>query len=284
MLFLPVWFTLSITSSLASTAFNFLSRYLLKDGDDATAYAWYNEALRFVIFFGLAFFDWRIIITPYSLLLFVLVGLSEFIGGYFYMKMHAYNELSISTILYRTRLVWVAIISFFFLGEQLQMVDYLGILIIFFGVTLTAAPKKLFIDKGVKYASLAGFVVAINVVLIKMLLPYGSPAVINTAMAIPAIFLFPLFMKHAATRITTLFKTNVVLKTLAVILSVAQLLIFTFALQFGDASKVNAVYQSMMVISVLAGIIFLKERRDIGKKLLGAGITIVGVVLLTLSW
>jgi len=40
-------------------------------------------------------------------------------------------------------------------------------------------------------------------------------------------------------------------------------------------------YQGMMVLSVLGGIILLKERKDILKKLVGTAVTIVGVILLT---
>ncbi|HZE87526.1 MAG TPA: DMT family transporter [Methylomirabilota bacterium] len=283
MFLFPTWLLLSFLIGISSNAYNFLNRFLLKDGDDPTAYAWYNEILRFVVFGFFAIFNWQAVITPYSLLLFLLVGLTEFIGGYWYMKMHAYSHLSISSILYRSRLIWVALIAFLVTGEQLHLFGYLGIAIVFLGVSLTVAPKKIFIDKGAMYANLCAFIVAVNIVLVKMLTPFGSPVVINFAMALPSVILYPLFVRSSKTRMKTLLKTNIALKTFAVFLSIIQLFLFTLAVRIGDVSKVNAVYQGMIIFSVLAGIIFLKERENIAKKLIGATITIIGVVLLSFS-
>src|SRR6266480_2941236 len=103
MFLLPTWLILSILTGFASNSYNFLNRFLLKDGDDPISYAWYTEVLRFILFSFFAIFDWKFVITSESLFILMLVGLSEFISVYFYMKMHAYNDLSISTILSRTR-------------------------------------------------------------------------------------------------------------------------------------------------------------------------------------
>lgn len=283
MFLLSSWFILSVLTGLASNGFNFLNRFLLRNGDDATAYAWYLELIRVLIFGTLAIFDWHLVITPYSLFLFILLGLTEFIGTYWYMKMHAYSDLSISSILSRTRMIWVPIIAFFLINETLDLLDYIGILIIFLGISLTMAPKKLMVDKGAIYANLSAFIVAINIIITKMLLPYGSNGVILVALALPSVILFPLFMKNEKARITTLFKTNILLKTFSIGLSIAAIYLFMLAIRVGDASKVNAVYQGMMIFAVLAGIIFLRERENIVKKLIGATITIVGVVLLSFS-
>ncbi|HSA84319.1 MAG TPA: DMT family transporter [Patescibacteria group bacterium] len=280
---LPLWFILAVITGLASVCFNFINRVVLKDGDDPTAYAWYTEFLRFFVFGILVFFDWHIILTPYSILLFVLLGLTELFSVYWYMKMHAYSHLSISAIISRTRLIWVPLLAFFLVNEQLHLPDYIGILIIFVGISVTMAPKKMFIDKGALYANLSAFMIALNIVIAKMLLPYGSNAVINFTLVLPSVFLFPLLMKNPQARIKTLLKTNLGLKTLAVSFSIVVLFLFVVALRHGDASKINAVYQSMMVFTVLAGIIFLKEREHIVKKLIGATVTIVGVVLLSFS-
>jgi drug/metabolite transporter (DMT)-like permease len=283
MFILPTWFILSILTGLTSNGFNYLNRLLLRDGDDGTAYAWYMQILRVAAFGTLALFDWHIILTPYSIFLFALLGLTEFIGTFLYMKMHTYSDLSISSILSRTRLIWVPIIAFFLINENLNSNDYVGILVIFAGVSLTMAPKKLLADKGAIYANVSAFVIAINIVITKMLLPYSSNSVLMIALALPSIFLYPLFMKNAQQRIHTLFKTNILMKTFSIGLGLVSIYLFLAAIRFGEASKVNAVYQGMLIFSVIAGIIFLKERENIWRKLIGATITVVGVVLLSFS-
>ena len=277
---LPLWLILAVITGLLSNLYNFINRYLLKYSDDSTVYAWYTEFVRFVIFGFFAIFTWKLLLNSQVLLAIILVGLTEFIGGYFYMKMHSNAHLSISTILTRTRLIWVPIIGFFFLHESLKYSDYLGILIIFVGVSTIMAPKKLFVDKGALYANLSTFFIAGNVVLLKLAVPFASIAVINMFQALPGAILYPFFMKNVRVRIKSLSQTKLLLKTTAALISVAQLFVFVYALNFGEASKINAVYQGMLVFGVLAGIIFFKERDDIVKKLIGAAITIVGVLIL----
>jgi uncharacterized membrane protein len=72
------------------------------------------------------------------------------------------------------------------------------------------------------------------------------------------------------------------LKFLTIGLNIVSLFFFGLAMQHGEASKVNAVYQGMMVFAVLAGILFLRERTNIPKKITGTAITLIGVVLLSL--
>lgn len=283
MFFLSSWIILAVLTGAASNIYNFINRYLLKGNDDATAYAWYTEIIRFIVFSLFAIFDWKLIINQQSFLILLFLGLTEFLGGYFYMKMHSYNQLSISTILSRTRLIWVPILGFFLIHEALRINDYVGILIIFFGVSTIMAPKKLFIDKGAMYANVNAFVIALNVIILKIALPYASISVLNAVMALPSIFLFPFFMRQATNRMRTFIKIKPWLKCTAILISILQLYLFTLALRFGDASKINAVYQGMFVFSVLAGIIFLREREGIFRKLSGAAITVLGVVLLSFS-
>src|SRR5579872_6293473 len=98
MLSLPLWLILAVITGLLSNLYNFINRYLLRDSDDSTVYAWYTELVRFVVFGLFAIFTWKLLLNTQVLLAIIFVGLTEFIGGYFYMKMHRYAHLSISTI------------------------------------------------------------------------------------------------------------------------------------------------------------------------------------------
>ena len=278
------WITLSILAGLASNAFNFISRYLLKNQEDSTAYAWFFEFVRFLFFILAAItVDRKVIFTEQSIVLFLLLGLTEWISVYWYMKMHEHSHLSISAILSRTRLIWIPIIAFFLIQERLKLSEYAGIIILFFGLSIVLSPKKFFVDKGASYANLSAFMIALNTVITKMALPYGSNSIVNAAITgIPALF-FPFLMKDSAIRMKKIFQHNLLLKLLAVGVNIISVYLFTAALRIGDSGKVNAIYQGMLVTSILAGIIFLKERNDIGKKLIGATITIVGVIILSSS-
>ncbi len=280
---LPLWLIFSILQGLTSNAFNFLSRYVLRGEDDSTAFAWFLQLTRFVVFFTTAIlFNWKLVINTQSIFILLLIGLTECIATYLYMKMHVYSELSISTILSRTRMLWIPVFAFFIVGEHLRLMDYIGIAILFLGVSLVSSPKKMFVDRGAKYANIAAIIIALNIVLFKFAIPYASSSVLLAAFSFPSILILPFFMKNARKRILINMRQNVFPKFLAITLNIISLIFFAYAMKDGEASKVNAVYQGMLVFSVLAGIIFLHERTNITMKLIGTFITIIGVIMLSL--
>lgn len=278
---IPLWITLSILAGIGSNILNFFSRYILKDGGDATAWAWTYEFLRLLIFIPFLFFDNKLILTFESAVILFLIGITEFISVYLYMKMHQYTHLSISTIISRTRLVWIPIIAFLFFGERLTSLQYAGIVILFLGLSIAVAPRRLFLDKGAMYANSAAFMIAINTILIKEATPFASASIIMIFFSLPSVILFPLLMKNAKRRLITNNLNNVLPKLSGVISNVIASFLLIAALNIGDVSRVNALYQGMMIMGVLAGIIFLKERQDVIKKLVGTAVTIIGVILLT---
>ena len=150
----------------------------------------------------------------------------------------------------------------------------------FVGLSIAISPKKFFLDKGAINANIAAMFIALNIIVLKSLTPYGSAPVIMVALSLPSFFLFPLVMKNPKQRIIKTLKTNMPLKLLAFVFNLVATYLLVIALQKGPASVVNAIYQGMLILSVIAGIILLKERHDVFKKILGATITIVGLILL----
>ncbi len=279
---IPQWIILAALGGIASNFFNFVSRYALKDeSDDPNSWAFLFEFVRLVVFIVFLFFDFSLKWEFQTFHLLFWVGFTEFISVYLYMQMHKYSHLSISTIISRTRLVWIPLIAFLFFGEHLKLMEYLGIAILFIGLSIVVAPHKLFVDKGAIYANLAAFIIAINTILFKLSLPFASNSLILVAFCLPSVILFPIFMKNAKKRIIKGARKNLMLKLIGIVCNILSSYFIIWALHTGEVSKVNAIYQSMMIFSVLAGIIILKEKQDILKKLIGSIITIAGVILLT---
>ena len=161
---LPLWLIFSILQGLTSSGFNFISRYILRGNDDGTVFAWIMQMLRFIVFLPIAIlFDWKLIVSTESMIILLLLGISELLTSYFYMKMHEHSELSISSIISRTRIIWVPLLAFLIIGELLRPIDYIGIMILFIGVSVVSSPKKMFIDKGAKYANAAALTIALNI-------------------------------------------------------------------------------------------------------------------------
>ncbi len=275
------WIIFAALAGLASNLFNIINRHILKDQEDSTAFAWLAEMTRLLIAFFFVFFDFKLQFTASTILLLIFLSIWELLSVYVFMKMHAYSHLSISTIISRTRLIWIPIIAFMFLGETLAINEYFGIIILFFGLSIAVSPHKISMDKGVQYAYASAFIVAVLSILMKALSPVTSTSVLLIGMSYISALSLPLIMKNADHRIHHLLRKNVGLKLLAGIANTAAMYLYVYSLKIGPVSKVTAIYQGMMVVSILAGIILLKERQDIFKKLLGTAITLLGVFMLT---
>src|SRR6266568_8008515 len=155
------WVLIALVAGLASNLGNFLFRYVLREGDDATAYAWFHEAFRLFFFGIISLFSFHLIFDPKGLFYLLCLGVAEFLAAYTLMKMHAYSHLSISTIISRTRLIWVPLIAFILFHEALTLTEYLGIVVLFVGLSVASSPKKIITDKGLKFAYLSAFTIAL---------------------------------------------------------------------------------------------------------------------------
>ncbi len=275
------WITLAILGGIGSNVYNFLARHALKDGDDPTTLAWFFEAARFVIFGVLLFFERPPALTFYSFSMLLLIGVIEIFSIYFFTKMHSLSHLSISSIIIRLRLVWIPILAFFFIHETLSGHEYVGLLVLLVGIIFAGMPHKIAYDKGMRTAYIFSFVAALLAVAMKAASAVASPTLMMFAMSVPSVIIFPLIMKNSKKRIQSVFKRNAGVKIGITLLNSVSFYVYTFALVLGPISMTQAVYQSMMIISVLAGIIILKEREDVGRKILGTVITLCGIYIVT---
>lgn len=276
------WLIFAILAGIFSQLFNFLNRYVLKDGDDPMSLGWLAEFARFAVYLLFLPYNFHYDNLFNTFMLLIGLGVINVISVFVFFKMHSFADLSISSIVSRTRLMWVPLIAFFFLGEVLSVNQYIGIAILFTGLSVTVSPHKIFADKGVMYSFLTSIVVAFISVLMKALSPVASTSLIMVFMALPTVILLPLVMNNSINRIKNGLKKNLLLKLLAAGANLLAMFLTLLALkQGGPVSIVSGIYQAMMIISVLAGIIFLNERKDIRKKIIGSVITVVGIILLT---
>lgn len=275
------WFLLAVGAGLASNLANFTTRYLIKDDKDSASFSLSLEIFRVLVFGVIALFDFYINWSLRTILLLLVLGFIEPLAIYTFMKMHEHTHLSISSIISRSRMIWVAIIAFLFLGESLKLLDYIGIIVLFLGLSIAVAPNKIFVDKGIKISLLASIIAAIVVVLIKALSSDVSLPVMIVWMSLPSVSIIPLFMKNPKTRIKGFIQNKLHLKFLFNIFNFFAFYGYTLAIKYGSVSIVTAIYHGMIVFAVLAGIFFLQEREDMGKKIVGSIITALGVFLLS---
>lgn len=274
------WLILTILGGLASTVFNIFNRAALKTNGDSSVYGWWFELLRMLIFIGLFMLH---PVFPTDLLsyfwLFAL-GMVELVSIYFFMKAHQLTELSLSTIVIRLRLIWTPLFAYFLLGEHLQVSEYIGIFIVLVGVVIAISPNTLKIDRGVVITLISSFVLTVLSIIQKKTALIASPSLVMIAMSLPSVFILPLLIKNAKKRLSSIQKTSFMQNLIGTFFNVISMYCIISALRFESTSKVNTIFQSMMVVSLFFGIVFFHERKQVWQKILGTMITICGLFFL----
>lgn len=276
------WIFYAIAAGIATNVFHVVSRKTLRGNGDSTAFAWWFEVIRIFIFIPFLLFDFHLEYSIQSYVSLTLLGIAEVAFIYLLMRVHQLTEVSLSSIVSVLRLVWTPLLAFVFIAERLTTLEYLGIAVITLGIFVVASPRRIKTDKSQWILIVFSGVSAIIGILMKQASLYASSSVVMIAMAIPSIILLPLLMRNQFGRIikmgNDLFVTNVFVGLLSAISGY----LFLTAVRIGPTSVVISVYQGMILTSVFTGIIFLKERKDVGKKLVGMAITLCGMLLLTL--
>lgn len=273
------WFVLSVLAGLASNGFNITNRKALKDQGDSTAYGWWFEFVR------TSFFTLLLLTKPLPKLSFEmiiplsLVGISELFSVYVFMKMHAYTNLSISSVISRLRVIWSPLIAWFLVSERLTLPEYFGIVAIFIGIAVVTSPKEIKEDRGTKIALLFSFSSALLSTIMKGASAIASTELVIISQGILPLLILPILMKSSLSRIWSSVTYKFPQIALAGGFNIASSYLLVEALRASDASKAVGVYQAMTLFSVFYGIFILNERDKIARKIIGSIIVIIGVIL-----
>ena len=278
---MPLWVSLSLLAGLSSSVSNIFYRTTLKGEQDAALSTWLLQICRMAC--AIAFVIWlHITFTLQSVIILLCLGFVEIVGVYTYMRMHAMSALSVSSIIQRTRILWTAILAAIFVGEAFTPLEVAGLLILFVGVSVVAAPQKLREDKGILFAYVSAIMFSVTTVLIKATLSSIPPAAQVVGLAAPSIIVFPLITKGFGARFRRFTSERLWMKLIAAFGNVAGLFLTVYAYAVGPAAKASAIFQGSLVLGVFAGIILLGEKKDIWPKVVGSVVVLLGIVTVSL--
>lgn len=237
----------------------------------------------FIGIFGLFFGDVYLPnIQPLWINLFfmtVLYGLANI----FMYKALQHIEASRFAIIFSSRTLFTILASSFLLKESLTLQQFGGTLFILAGITLVNVGTKTFtFGKKEFFVLIAaicfGFGLTNDRILLKSFTVYPY-AFIN--LLFPTIFL-GLFNISRVKEFSLFFQTNFFGKmTLMSFLYAISVVTFFSALQkSSNSSQISAIGTISVVVTVILAIIFLKERENMSKKIIGSVVSFVGLVLL----
>lgn len=276
-----LWIGISILSYSASVL---LQRLIMRESDRPVAFAIFFQLFVAVLFAiaGLALGklqmpDWKPL-TFNLLLSMVLYGL----GNIFIFKSLNSTEASRFTVVFASRTFFTVLASSILLRELLNATQWMGAVLIFAGAVCATAKKRVAFDKGELFAILAaivfGFAVTNDRFILQSFEVYTYSII---GFLLPAIFIaaaYPREVRH----MKSFLKKETFLQSLAVCFIYALFaLTFYMALQeASNSSQVAAVSLSSVILTVILSIIFLKEREFLWRKIFGAVICSVGLLLL----
>ena len=152
--------------------------------------------------------------------------------------------------------------------------------IVFLGLAITVSPKNLKTDKGVLFGLLFSILGATNLVLIKKAVATIPPTVVIAIMSFPSVFIFPILMKNSKNRIVSTLKKKWRSLLGVDLFDTGTWFFITAAYQVGKVGIITSVHQSIALVGVLVGIVFLNERERLWQKIVGTVITATGVLFL----
>lgn len=273
------WIYFAFAAGIGDTIYNFTSRHLLKDGGDAASTAWWFSVIRSLIFLLAVHFDYYLLPNIRNIIILLTLAVVNFANINVFMRMHTMLQLSLSAILVRLRLVWIPIVAFILIREVLTPIEYVGILMLLAAAIIAVSPKKMVKDHSVNYAIILSITTSVSTVLMKMSSGFASNSVIILTMSLPSAFIIPFLMKKPKQRFLREIKSRSKHLITMAMAATSILYLTILALRFGQASRVNAATQSVALIAVAAGIVFLKERKSYKRKIISAFIAVIGIML-----
>ena len=199
------------------------------------------------------------------------------IGNYSYK----YTEVSLRAPISQIRIIILLILSMLFLSEKLTLNKGIGTLLIFIGLfVLRFKGGKFDIkNKGIQLTMLTACLVALAAIFNKIALHYTVPEFQGFLIyLIPTVILF-FFLKGKKKKFRSLFKNQWKIVLFGSFLGAAFTYLSLKAYALADVSTIFPIIKTSALITVLLGIIFLKEKQIL-RKIIATTIVLIGIIFI----
>ncbi len=252
--------------------------------EDSLSYAFVWHILTAIFFLPLFIIEFNLPKQSFAWLLIIISSALWSIIAYVGFKAYSYLEVSIKTPIGKSRMLFVLLLSVIFLKETLTLKKILGTFLIFTGIViLTYKRGKRFgslKEKGVQLTFLSAFLTSVVWLVDKYATNFFNPGMYSFLVYfVPSTMLFPFVLRKKQELKSLLkFRSSAIIFT--VILGAAHYYLILRAFKLTEASIVVPIVELSTLIAVFSGIKFLKESKEVSKKIIAAIIVILGAVLL----
>jgi drug/metabolite transporter (DMT)-like permease len=215
-----------------------------------------------------------------NFILLILLSTPAFVFSY-----RAYQLIGASEVLIflTTGRLWNVVGAYFFLHEPLTAQKILGALIIFTGIAIVLFEKKKFkLNIGAVFALTAAFLFGMNDINGYYILRSVNATNFLIFGNLLPVFALVLIQPQLIKKISFYFKKQIAIKILLLCtIDTLGTIALYLAYQMGrNASVIGPLSATRVLLSVILATVILKERNNITNKIIGAIITVIGVIFL----
>lgn len=279
------WQILLTISIIATSTSILLQRILLKENkSNPVAYSIVFQILTGVLVATYTLFRGFHLPTLYPILpnLVLMILLYGF-GNVLIFKALKSGEASQFTILFATRSIWTIIPALIFLGEGFSLKQVFGAIIILIAVALVSwKGSGIRLNKSLLFSLAAAIAFGVAIANDSFLLRnFDVFSYTATAFIAPGIFIWAVNPKVTGSMKLLLHRGVAVKLIILAMIYGINAIAFYSAYQVGrNAAQIAALNQTVIVLTVLLAIIFLKERSGLWRKIAGAVLAVLGVISL----
>jgi len=279
------WLILVLISATLSSFSTLLKRVLLKEEQsDPVAYGSAFQMVAGVLVLIYAIYKGFVLPTSISLLPnLAFMSLAYAVGYIALFKGFQTLDAAEVDILFSSRIVWASLTAALFLQEHLTLQRVWGIALVVLGTAILSwRGRKWVLEKGyvlvIGAAILFGAALTNNAYLTKQL---NVPTSVALGFILPAVTMLTLRPKSIVNLKVFIDKGRLFKLTAAsAFLGAASVVLFLAYEMGGDVSRISPIHQTSVVLTVILGSVFLRERSHLLNKVLGALVVLIGVVVL----
>lgn len=277
------WFTYALIAAVGFSIYSVLIRITLKAHGDAKIFALLSDLTVALFVLAVSVFDRVFIRLDVRSTLLVLAASGLYAGAsVLFIWGRQLEEVSRVSLARQLTTVWIFIGGVAVLGEALTIPKLAGLcLIIAGGILALGIAQGMNLSKGLVLVLVGTILGGTSSIIGKTIVEETlSPTLyISSTSLLAALWLYIVFPDQNRRIMEELRIQTWRIPAVGITLG-SSLFLLMKAYQSGDVSRVGPVYASSLILTVVAGIVVLKERDRIGMKLLGTAITFGGVLLL----
>lgn len=192
-------------------------------------------------------------------------------------------EASEFTVFFATRAIWTIVAAVLFLGEHFSQIQIIGTAFVLVSVLLVSyREKKLSFNKGIVFALIGACTIGIAFANDAFLLrSYDLTSYLVISFFLPALPIF-VFYPKSLKHIKHFLNVRILLRMVSFcfLYAIAALTVYGAYQVARNAAELSAISQFATVLTVLLAVVFLKETTYVLRKLIGAILAFIGVVLI----